>query len=665
MATREDQEYSSQAPAPYIGQFLQNSIFPRAGQFLDQQFQNYGEANSSPFTYTGQRVAGFDPREQYGMELADQAIGSYRPYLGAQAGLLDEAAGVARGAGDQGAAQIRQGLMGGRGLTNEAAGMTRGAQFDQTGRNMIAGAQQNQAGRNMVAGAQQGQSGRGLIENAMFNQSGRSDFMGGVPNFSEAQQLTRAGAPNLDLARQETAAARSDFGGARGALGRAEQSGLASTGQFDPSNVSSFYNPYEQQVVDQTMKDVREGLAKGDMGLRDEAVSGGAFGGSRSRLRRGELAEDTARGAAEQVAAIRSGGFQNAMGQAQSAFESQQGRQQGLAGLQSGLAGQEGGFAGQQAQQALSRGQQFGNLSTTEAQNALTRAGQLGSLEAQQAQAKMARGEALNQSEQMAINNQMQRGQQLNQLDQQQFGNTLQQGQQLSGIDQQRFGNQLQQGQQLGQMGQQQFGMGLQGGQGLAGLGNQMAGSMQGTAGQYGGMANALSGLQQGDISSMMGMGGLGRGRQQSLMDLNYQNFTGQYNLPMQTLQNVGALTASLGPMAGGYGYAGGDPAGAGNYTPTGGMGSTYTSNYGIPAAYNQQGQTSYGQPQGQQQPSMTGGPAPANGPMPAGMTSSGNYQQFNKGPGSFGGNNNFSPQQNAQVGTTTRLPANFNQQAY
>ena len=28
----------------------------------------------------------------------------------------------------------------------------------------------------------------------------------------------------------------------------------------------------------------------------------------------------------------------------------------------------------------------------------------------------------------------------------------------------------------------------------------------------------------------------------------------------MQTLQNVGALTASLGPLAGGYGYAGGGP---------------------------------------------------------------------------------------------------------
>jgi hypothetical protein len=49
----------------------------------------------------------------------------------------------------------------------------------------------------------------------------------------------------------------------------------------------------------------------------------------------------------------------------------------------------------------------------------------------------------------------------------------------------------------------------------------------------------------------------------------------------MQTLQNVGALTASLGPMAGGYGYAGGAQAPYGNYSPTGTMG-TGLMNQGI-----------------------------------------------------------------------------------
>ena len=596
MASREEQEYSSQAPAPYIGQFLQQDIFPFAQQFLRQQFQNLGQADSSPFTYTGQRVADFDPRELYGMELADSAIGSYRPYLGAQADLLDEAAGISRGALARGQDEITAGLGAGRGLAGLGADLTRGARFDT-------------AGRDLLAGAQQRQSGRGLIEGARFGQSGRDYLQSGVPSFSEAQALTRAGAPNLDLARMETAAARPQFGGARagfagaraetlgarpdfrgatGTLGRAEQTGYGSTGSFDPRGIGSFYNPFEEDVVQQTLKDVREGLAKSDMGLRDEAVSGGAFGGARSRLRRGELAENVARGAAEQVGAIRSGGYSDAANRAQQAFEAQQQRQAGLAGLQSNIAGQLGGFAGQEAQtalgrasqlgnlagqeaglagqeaqSALARGRQFGDLSTTEAQNQLARAQQLGSLEAQQAQAKLATGQALNASEQAAIDNMMSRGQQLNTL------------------DQQRFANQLQQGSQLGALGQQQFGMGLQGGQGLAGLGQQTAGALSGFGSQYGGMASLLPQLQQQDISSMMGMGGLGRGRQQSLMDLNYQNFTGQYNLPMQTLQNVGALTASLGPMAGGYGYAGGAQAPYGNYSPTGTMG-TGLMNQGI-----------------------------------------------------------------------------------
>ena len=334
MASREDQEYSSQAPAPYIGQFLQQGIFPYAKQFLDQQFQNYGEADSSPFTYTGQRVAEFDPREQYGMQLADSAIGSYRPYLGQQSGLLNKAAQA-----------TQQGLTSGRTLA-----------------------------------------------------------------------------------------------------GSAEQTGRGSIKSFDPNSAQSFYNPYEQDVVNQTMKDVREGLALSDMGLRDEAVSSGAFGGSRSRMRRGELAADTARGAAEQIGAIRNQGFTQAQERSQSAFEAQQARQAGLASLQAGLAGQVAGMGGQA-------------------------------------------------------------------------------------------------------------------GTGLSNVGS-----------QYGTMANALPALQQQDIASQMGIGGLGRGRNQSLMDLNYQNFTGQYNLPMQTLSNVGALTASLGPMAGGFGYAGGGSDIPAKFNPSGVM---------------------------------------------------------------------------------------------
>jgi len=333
MASREEQEYSSQAPAGYIGNFLQKGIFPYAQKFLNQQFENYGEADSSPFTYSGQRVAGFDPREQYAMDMSDQAIGSYKPYLGEQANLLREAGNV------------------------------------------------NRAG-------------------------------------------TRAGAQ---------------------AYGRAEGTGMGATRGFDPRSTQGFYNPFEEDVVQQTLTDAREGLAKGDMALRDQAVQGGAFGGSRGRINQEELARNVGRGTAEAIGDIRSGGFNSARDAAMNSFEAQQGRQAGLAGLQAQL------------------GQGYG-----------------------------------------------------------QMGSNL--------------------------------------GTGLSGYGQ-----------SFGGMAPTLQGLQGQDISRTMSMGGLGRGRQQSLMDLGYQNFTGQYNLPMQTLSNVGSLTAALGPMAGGYGYAGGTPSGSTNFNPASG----------------------------------------------------------------------------------------------
>lgn len=145
-------------------------------------------------------------------------------------------------------------------------------------------------------------------------------------------------------------------------------------------------------------------------------------------------------------------------------------------------------------------------------------------------------------------------------------------------------------------------------------------------------MASLLPQLQQQDISSMMGMGGMGRGRQQSLMDLNYQNYVGQYNLPMQTLQNVGALTASLGPMAGGYGYAGAEmPTQAGVYTPNNYMG------YNQP--YNSPNPAMYGTPPATNQANYTGmGGTGATAPGPDSQTGGGASATGGGLPGIYGG---------------------------
>ena len=147
------------------------------------------------------------------------------------------------------------------------------------------------------------------------------------------------------------------LGAGRG-LGTAADVGFDATRMFDPSSIQNFYNPYEDQVVQQTLKDVREGLAQGDIARRARSVGAGAFGGSRSRLLGEELAEAAGRGAAERVGAIRSAGYGDAARRAQSAFETQQARTAGQANLLSRLAGQQAGIGTALA----GLGTNFGNL---------------------------------------------------------------------------------------------------------------------------------------------------------------------------------------------------------------------------------------------------------------------------------------------------------------
>ena len=160
--------------------------------------------------------------------------------------------------------------------------------------------------------------------------------------------------PYIDQARGMIEEGAGTVSGGIGALQRAEQSGIGATQMFDPSSASRFYDPYEDQVVQQTLQDINRAAAQQDIGLRDRAISQGAFGGSRGRIAQEELARQTGRGAAEAVGALRSQGFGRAQDAARQSFEAQQGRQAGLASLQSGLAGQQAALGGQQA--ALGQG---------------------------------------------------------------------------------------------------------------------------------------------------------------------------------------------------------------------------------------------------------------------------------------------------------------------
>jgi len=88
--------YSYQYPAEYISQMLRGGegvfgLFPGMNRYMQSQFASTGAPGSSPYTYTGPRIAGFSPREEAGMRMSDAGIGSWRPYLARSQGLSEEA----------------------------------------------------------------------------------------------------------------------------------------------------------------------------------------------------------------------------------------------------------------------------------------------------------------------------------------------------------------------------------------------------------------------------------------------------------------------------------------------------------------------------------------------------------------------------------------------
>ena len=132
-----DPAYSYQAPTKEIHDMLtggggQFGLFPTVSNYYRDQFKNLGAKDSSPFTYSGDRIAGFSPREQYAMQLADQGIGSYLPYLQRSQGLTEDAMATMGAGSQEGAAAMRRaqamgedytraGLEAGTGYTGEAA----------------------------------------------------------------------------------------------------------------------------------------------------------------------------------------------------------------------------------------------------------------------------------------------------------------------------------------------------------------------------------------------------------------------------------------------------------------------------------------------------------------------------------------------------------------
>ena len=136
----------------------------------------------------------------------------------------------------------------------------------------------------------------------------------GTPQPFSPQQLA-----GLSTAQQDAISmAQSGIGGYQPFLDRAAQ--LAG-----PGGAQQFMNPFEDQVVQQTMKDIARQGQKAQQRLAGQGVASGAFGGSRFGVAQADLAGKTLEQQARSAGQIRQQGFQQAQQAAQNAARLQAG----------------------------------------------------------------------------------------------------------------------------------------------------------------------------------------------------------------------------------------------------------------------------------------------------------------------------------------------------
>jgi hypothetical protein len=170
-----------------------------------------------------------------------------------------------------------------------------------------------------------------------------------LPGFQVAG-FTPEQAQALQLGVQGIGAYRPFMQQATQAVGQGISGLGGTTGRYDPTMGQAFMNPYQQQVIDESLRQIQRQGDISRQNLQAQAVRAGAFGGSREGIQRAELESGLAQ---QQNAAIISAlqqGYGQSQDQAQRAFEAQQGRQLQASQLY-GQLGQGIGALGQAQQQ--------------------------------------------------------------------------------------------------------------------------------------------------------------------------------------------------------------------------------------------------------------------------------------------------------------------------
>jgi hypothetical protein len=481
------------------------------------------------------QVAGFSPAQLAAMGAAEaQGVGSYMPYIqaanqgvGAGVATTAEAADVLRGADTRNqfydAQQaMRNAALAGQGITSGVGQLGVGLGYlDEAARRA---AMSDVSGR--LGGAYQDvETGLGALATAQN--------MAALSSQADLQPATAAigqGFSGLTGAQQlALGAAGADFAGSQGLLG-------AGIGGFQPGQeTAAFMNPYQQSVIDETMRQINRQGQIAQQGLSAQAVRSGAFGGEREGVQRAELERGLMEQKAGTIANLLNQGYNQAQANAMASFEQQQQRRM-----------QAGQTVGQQAAQQAQLGQAAAGLYGNLAQNQIAAGQGLGQLGVQQAQLGQSASGLYQQAAQNYGNLASQTGalagqeanmqQNIANLMAAQAGQRGQIAQTAAGIYGQQAGTFQNIGQGIGALAGQQFGIGQNMAQGLGALGGQLGqlGVQQAALGQ------TAQAMNQGDMNFLYNVG-------QSQQALAQQGIDAQRATQLQQIyapyQQVGFLS--------------------------------------------------------------------------------------------------------------------------
>ena len=170
--------------------------------------------------------------------------------------------------------------------------------------------------------------------------------------------------PGLTTGTEALGTGLATTGAALDPVEQARTAALGTAGLFAPTDLTAYTNPFQQAVIDETLKRLNEEGAQAQNQLAAQATGAGAFGGSRFGIESAQLGESLQDARARAIAQLNQQNFAQALQTGQSAFQNQQARQQQQAQLLSGIGGLTAQIGGQQAgigaQQAAIGGQQIG-----------------------------------------------------------------------------------------------------------------------------------------------------------------------------------------------------------------------------------------------------------------------------------------------------------------